>query len=273
MACCGNDWTRTGKPMTDHPQPETAAATAPASDAPARTPVIEAVNLRKEYDGGDVVALKGANISIYAGEFVAVMGPSGSGKSTLLHLLGTLDSPSGGCVKILGQDVAAVRDKHLLRARTIGFIFQLHNLIPSLPLVDNVMVPMVPLRLPAKQKRDRATKALDGVGLSHRTSHTPGKVSGGERQRAAFARALVNDPQIILADEPTGNVDTATGDKLLDLLISIKNTRGTTLVIVTHNPELAVKADRVVIIRDGELTEFPADRIPRDWQHSNPFLS
>ncbi|MGE0434157.1 MAG: ABC transporter ATP-binding protein [Planctomycetota bacterium] len=254
--------------MTD----ETAPASIATPQTAATTPVIEAINLRKEYDGGDVIALRGANLAIHAGEFVAVMGPSGSGKSTLLHLLGTLDKPTSGQVMLLGKDVASVRDHHLLRARTIGFIFQLHNLIPSLPLLDNVMVPMVPLRMSTKAKRERATKALEGVGLGHRLSHTPGKVSGGERQRAAFARALVNDPQMILADEPTGNVDTATGEKLLDLLIRIKQERGTTLVIVTHNPELAVKADRVVIIRDGELTEFPRDRIPRDWQHSNPFL-
>ncbi len=223
--------------------------------------------------GKPLTILHPLDLSIADGEFVAVMGPSGSGKSTLLHLLGTLDNPTSGVVRILGHDASKVRDPHLLRARAIGFIFQLHNLIPSLPLVDNVMVPMVPLRLAAREKHEKALSALERVGLAHRARHTPGKVSGGERQRAAFARALVNNPQIILGDEPTGNVDTTTGERLLDLLIEIKRTRGTTLVIVTHNPELAVRADRVVIIRDGNLTEFPRDQIPRDWQHANPFLA
>lgn len=251
----------------------TVTASARSSPQPTSGPVIEAINLRKEYDNGDVVALRGANLAVQRGEFLAIMGPSGSGKSTLLHLLGTLDHPSSGTVKINGQDVAKVRQLHLLRARTIGFVFQLHNLIPSLPLIDNVMVPMVPLNMPVAEKRRRAVQALEHVGLSHRMTHTPGKVSGGERQRAAFARALVNEPDLILGDEPTGSVDSKTGDHLLDLLMQIKNERGTTLIVVTHNPEIAIKADRVVIIRDGELTEFPPEKIPRTWQPMNPFLS
>lgn len=256
-------------------QSEREAGAAPdvaTEHAAGASPVLEALGARKEYDAGEVVALKGADLAVYPGEFVCIMGPSGSGKSTLLHLLGTLDHPTAGVVRIKGKDISRVRRLHLLRAQELGFVFQLHNLVPSLTLLDNVMLPMVPLRLSAKEKRRRAAEALELVGLGHRMTHPPGKVSGGERQRAAFARALVNEPSIVLGDEPTGSVDSATGKHLLEILIRAKNERSTTLVIVTHNPELATLADRVIVIRDGELTEFPRERIPRTLAPLNPFL-
>lgn len=255
--------THVGEQQHEQAQPHEPAGT---------EPVLEALAARKEYDGGDVVALKGADLAVYPGEFVCVMGPSGSGKSTLLHLLGTLDRPSSGMVRIKGRDVAQVKRLHVLRAQELGFVFQLHNLVPSLSLLDNVMLPMVPLALPASEKRARAKQALELVGLGHRTSHPPGKVSGGERQRAAFARALVNEPAIVLGDEPTGSVDSATGKHLLEILLQSKRQHATTLVIVTHNPELATLADRVIVIHDGELREFPRERIPRTLAPLNPFL-
>lgn len=237
------------------------------------TPMLEARNLKKEYDNGDVQALKGINLSVPRGQFIAIMGPSGSGKSTLLNCLSTLDAPSSGQVMIKGVDVAKVRKLNVLRAETIGFIFQLHNLIPSLSLLDNVMIPMAALKLPSDEKRARATRALEHVGLAHRIKHVPTKVSGGERQRAAFARALVNEPEIILGDEPTGNVDSKTGAKLMGLLNRFRSEQKTTLVIVTHNPELAAEADRCITILDGELHEglpdYDTTRITRKISDHN----
>ena len=208
-------------------------------------------DLVKHYDDGQVKALDHVNLHVKKGEYLAILGPSGSGKSTLMHIIGTLDKPTSGEVLINGQNIQHIKNLHYLRAKTIGFIFQLHNLIPSLSLADNVMVPLTPLKIPLKEKKERAQAALEAVGLAHRMHHVPTKVSGGERQRTAFARALVNDPDIILGDEPTGNVDTKTGAKLLNLLLKIKEERKTTLIIVTHNPEIAYPADHEIYIRDG----------------------
>ncbi|MCD4658003.1 MAG: ABC transporter ATP-binding protein [Planctomycetes bacterium] len=213
-----------------------------------------AKDLVKHYDDGQVQALNDINLRVKKGEYLAILGPSGSGKSTLMHIISTLDRPTSGEVLINGQNTSQIKNLHFLRAKTIGFIFQLHNLIPSLTLVDNVMIPLAPLRIPLKEKKEQAQAALEAVGLEHRMHHVPTKVSGGERQRTAFARALVNDPDIILGDEPTGNVDTKTGAKLLNLLLKIKEERKTTLVIVTHNPEIAFPADHEIIIRDGIIS-------------------
>jgi len=212
---------------------------------------IIARNLVKHYDDGQVKALNGVDLLVKKGEYLAILGPSGSGKSTLMHIISTLDKPTSGEILINGQNTSKIRNLHYLRAKTIGFIFQLHNLIPSLSLVDNVMIPLTPLKISLKEKKERAQEALEAVGLEHRMHHVPTKVSGGERQRTAFARALVNNPDIILGDEPTGNVDTKTGAKLLNLLLKIKEERKTTLIIVTHNPEIAYPADHEIYIRDG----------------------
>ncbi len=216
---------------------------------------LEAYDIVKEYDDGQVKALRGVTLKVRKGEYLAITGPSGSGKSTLMHIISTLDKPTSGIVKINGQDVRKLKKLNYLRAKTVGFIFQLHNLIPSLSLLDNVMIPLAPLKIPTNEKRERAIKALEAVGLSHRMRHVPPKVSGGERQRAAFARALVNNPEIILGDEPTGNVDTKTGDMLLELLLQIKEKNNTTLIIVTHNLEIAELAEHQIFIQDGQIKE------------------
>ena len=216
---------------------------------------IEACDIVKEFDDGQVRALQGVSMQVKHGEYLAITGPSGSGKSTLMHIISTLDKPTSGIVKINGQDVKKIKKLNFLRARIIGFVFQLHNLIPSLSLVDNVMIPLAPLNIPNKEKRQRAFDSLEAVGLAHRASHVPPKVSGGERQRAAFARALVNKPEIILGDEPTGNVDTKTGEMLLNLLLKIKEENNTTIIIVTHNLDIAKPADHQIFIQDGKIKE------------------
>ena len=219
-------------------------------------PSIICRGLQKHYDQGQVRALDGVDLEVARGEFLAIMGPSGSGKSTLLHLLGALDVPTAGSIQILGQDLASVSDIDRLRSHTVGFVFQLHNLIPNLTLRENVAIPMFARRgVSRSRKHQRAGELLERVGLGHRADFLPVKVSGGERQRAAIARALVNDPDIILADEPTGSVDSATGGRILDLLREVQAERGTTLILITHNEELARQADRIVHLQDGRVRQ------------------
>ncbi len=233
----------------------------PAGEAPA----IACRGVEKHYEGGLVKALDGVDISIGQGEFVAIMGPSGSGKSTLLHLVGALDHPSAGAVSILGEDLAAVANLDRLRAETIGFIFQLHNLIPNLSLRENVALPMhAKAGVARRTMMDRAGDLLERVGLGHRVDFLPVKVSGGERQRAAIARGLINDPRIILADEPTGSVDSATGEIIMSLLLEIQRERGTTLVLITHNEELAARADRTIRLRDGVVEKVDTRVAPAE---------
>ncbi|RMG14494.1 MAG: ABC transporter ATP-binding protein [Planctomycetota bacterium] len=184
---------------------------------------------------------------------VAITGPSGSGKTTLLHLIGALDRPTSGRLEVLGRDLAHVRDLDALRGRELGFVFQLHYLIPNLTLRENVLLPTVPLRLPRTERRRKAAELLERVGLGHRVDFLPVKCSGGERQRAAVARALVNDPELLLADEPTGSVDSETGARILDLFSSLRDERGTTVIVITHNPEVAARCDRSLRIVDGRL--------------------
>lgn len=218
-------------------------------------PLIELADLRKEYPmpGGPVVALRGATLSIARGEYVAIMGDSGSGKSTLLYLLGLLVSPSSGSHRFEGVEVGRLSDadRARLRGRRIGFVFQSFHLVPQLTVLQNVLLGA---RYTAEDEEaaDRARRLLARVGLSHRLGHHPGELSGGEMQRTAIARALLMDPQVILADEPTGNLDARTGGEIAGLLDELHR-EGRTLVLVTHNPALAERASRRVMLADGEV--------------------
>ncbi|NTU83360.1 MAG: ABC transporter ATP-binding protein [Chloroflexales bacterium] len=200
-----------------------------------------------------VKALDGVDLKIHKGEVVAIVGPSGSGKSTLLNLIGALDRPSSGEVIVNGTPLSQVKDLDRFRGQTIGFIFQSHNLLPTLTARENVEVPMHELRLSAGKRRARALELLGLVGLAQRGDHLPNQLSGGERQRVAIARALANRPAIVLADEPTGNLDSKATADIMGLLSDLNREQGVTLVIVTHNTEVAAAAQRVITIRDGKI--------------------
>ena len=221
------------------------------------TPAVRAVGLVKVYGQGDaaVRALKGVDLGVVRGEFLAIMGPSGCGKSTLLHLLGGLDTPTEGQVVVGDVGFAGLSDKDLtlLRRRRMGFVFQFFNLLPTLSAEENVALPLMLAGEPISRHRPRVAEMLALVGLSHRSGHLPQELSGGEQQRVAIARALVTGPQIVLADEPTGNLDTATGEEVLGLLRRSAEGLGQTIVMVTHDPGAASVADRVVFMRDGLL--------------------
>lgn len=222
--------------------------------------LLEARSVKRHYDGGLVKALDGVDLAVRRGEFVAIMGPSGSGKSTLLHILGALDRPTEGAVVLDGEDLSRARSLDEVRMRKVGFVFQLHNLLPDLTLAENVMLPMAPMPGDRSAKADRAYLLLEKVGLAHRANHLPVKVSGGERQRAAIARALANDPPLLLADEPTGSVDTTTGEQILALIEELRKERGVTIVLITHNEDIARRADRIVRIRDGRIERIETGR-------------
>ncbi|WP_022853119.1 ABC transporter ATP-binding protein [Thermodesulfatator atlanticus] len=232
---------------------------------------IEGVNLCKSYGKGEqrVEVLKGANIAISPGERVAIVGASGVGKTTLLHILGTLDKPEKGKVFHFGQDVFALKDEELsrFRNRKIGFVFQFHHLLPEFNALENVMLPALIAGKSLKEAERAAKEVLAGVGLSHRLSHRTSELSGGERQRVAIARALVLNPPVLLADEPTGNLDVKTADDVVNLLLHINETYATTLVIVTHNPALAAKMQRVFGLSQGKVIELPKDE-PWPWKVS-----
>ena len=222
--------------------------------------LIQVHRVTKLYQLGDttVRALDGVDLQIERGEFLAIIGPSGSGKSTLMHILGCLDTPTSGTVTIDGTEItsASAADLPLIRNRNIGFVFQFFNLLPKLNVVQNVELPMVYAGVGHAERHQRACAALAAVGLSDRLTHRPGQLSGGQAQRAAIARALVNNPKIILADEPTGNLDTQTGESILQLFRELHRA-GRTIAIVTHDAEIAAVADRQIEIRDGRI-EAPA---------------
>ncbi len=214
---------------------------------------VRTLDLVKHYEGGQIRALNGVTIDVPRGEVLCIMGPSGSGKSSFLHCVGALDVPTGGDVWLNGRSLTGERNLDAVRARQVGFIFQLNNLLPMLTSVENVEIPMMGLRRLRKDRRRRAEALLDLVGLSHRKNLIATKLSGGERQRVAIARALANEPTLILADEPTGNLDSKTGEQIMDTLLTMRRKTGATLVIVTHNPRVAWDADRVMEMRDGQL--------------------
>jgi ABC-type lipoprotein export system ATPase subunit len=218
--------------------------------------MIETRELTKLYgDGEQVRALDGVNMAIRPGEMVAVMGPSGSGKSTLLNMLGGLDRPSSGQVLVDGQDLATIRSLDLFRAQTVGFVFQLHNLLPTLTALENVEVPMRGQPIGRRARRERARELLTLVGLADRMNHLPSQLSGGQRQRVAIARALANRPRLILADEPTGNLDTAAGEELMNLLADLNLSQQTTIIVVTHDRRVARATDRILTMRDGRISD------------------
>ena len=218
--------------------------------------VIGAKNLTKIYGRGEgrVEALAGVSLAIERGEWVSVVGPSGSGKSTLMNLLGLLDRPTSGSYVVDGREVSGLRGGELAKARRelIGFVFQSYNLLPRQSARKNVELPMIYAGVRGTQRKRRAAEALEKVGLSGRASHKPPELSGGQKQRVAIARALVNRPAILLADEPTGNLDTKSGDGILDLFGEL-NADGTTLIVVTHDMDVAARADRIVEVRDGRI--------------------
>jgi len=216
--------------------------------------IVETRDLVKVYgDGVEVRALDGVSIQVRRGEMVSVMGPSGSGKSTLLHLLGALDRPTSGQVIVNGQDLATVRNLDRFRAQTVGFVFQLHNLIPTLTAEENVEVPLYEARMGPRARRKRARELLELVGLAGRERHLPNMLSGGERQRVAIARALANEPAIVLADEPTGELDSERSREIISLMHRLNHELGTTFIVVTHDPNVARQTDRILILDSGRV--------------------
>jgi putative ABC transport system ATP-binding protein len=225
-------------------------------------PLAEFRQVRKLYRvaGEEVRALDGVDLDIAEGDFVAIIGPSGSGKSTLMHLLGCLDTPTEGSIKLEGVELSKAGSNQLadIRNRKIGFVFQSFNLLPRLSVLQNVELPLIYMGSANRSRRESAMRTLEQVGIADRARHAPTQLSGGQSQRAAIARALVNDPKILLADEPTGNLDSHTGEAILELFRDL-NRKGRTVVIVTHDPKIAAQANRRIEIRDGRIVD-PARR-------------
>jgi putative ABC transport system ATP-binding protein len=227
------------------------------------TDLIRIHELTREYRMGEerILALRGVTLDIRRNEYVAIMGPSGSGKSTMMNLLGCLDTPTGGEYWLNGQEVSRLSDDELARVRNqeIGFVFQTFNLLPRATALHNVELPLVYAGIRARERRDRAAAALARVGLENRMDHRPNELSGGQRQRVAIARALVNDPSILLADEPTGNLDSVTSEEIMRVFAGL-HAAGQTVIMVTHEPDIAAHAERVVVLRDGRVE---SDRLTR----------
>ena len=217
--------------------------------------IIEIKNLKKSYEDGHIKALNGIDLTIEEGEFVSIIGPSGSGKSTLLNMLGALDLPDSGSINVAGYDLLSNTKLNEFRGDKLGFIFQLHNLIPNISVVENVEIPMFTKDWSSKHMRERALTLLDIVGLKDKAKQMPNKLSGGERQRVAIARALANEPSIILADEPTGSLDSKTSNKILKQLTKLHKEENVTLIVVTHDMNVARLADRVIEVLDGKIID------------------
>jgi ABC-type lipoprotein export system ATPase subunit len=236
-------------------------------------PLVETQDLVRVYgDGEQIRALDGVSLKIYQGELVTVMGPSGSGKSTLLNMIGALDRPTSGLVLINGIDLGSVRDKDSFRAQTVGFVFQLHNLIPTLTARENIEVPMMG-QVSLGDRRRRSKELLQLVGLGDRMRHLPNQLSGGQRQRVAVARSLANNPSLVLADEPTGSLDTEAGRALMGLLHEINQSQSTTFIVVTHDPAVARQTNRVLVMEDGKIERedvigSPIEEDLKMWRHS-----
>lgn len=223
--------------------------------------IVEIRDLYKSYEDGKIKALNGVNLTINEGEFVSIIGPSGSGKSTLLNMLGALDVPDSGSIRVAGEDLVASKKLNEFRATSIGFVFQLHNLIPNISVRENIEIPMYTQGLSSGEMKNKALKLLDDVGLKDKADIMPNKLSGGERQRVAIARALANDPSIILADEPTGSLDSKTSTRILRQLIDLHEHKNVTLIIVTHDMDVAKLADRVIEVLDGEIISAGDDSL------------
>jgi putative ABC transport system ATP-binding protein len=228
----------------------------PQRDAGQSPPMVQVTDLTKIYREGAAESIHACDtitFDVAAAEVVALCGPSGSGKSTLLYLIGGLDAADSGRIVIDGQDITSLNGRRLAAyRRRVGFVFQRFHLLPTLTAADNVVAPLLPFRTPFR-KRDKAERLLAAVGLAGREQAVPAKLSGGQQQRVAIARALVNDPALVLADEPTGNLDSATGQEIVDLLFSLRDQYGTTLMIATHDQDLAARCDRVIQLRDGKI--------------------
>ncbi|MFL7892099.1 MAG: ABC transporter ATP-binding protein, partial [Anaerolineales bacterium] len=215
--------------------------------------LVETRNLTRIYgDGEQIRALDNVNLCVETGELVTVMGPSGSGKSTLLNMIGALDKPTSGEVLINGEDLTKIKNKDHFRARTVGFMFQLHNLIPTLTARENVEIPMMG-QLGLRERWKRSAELLELVGLGDRMNHLPNQLSGGQRQRVAVARSLANRPQLVLADEPTGSLDSSAGQSLMGLLRDLNQSQGTTFIVVTHDQAVARQPNRVLVMEDGRI--------------------
>jgi lipoprotein-releasing system ATP-binding protein len=217
--------------------------------------LVQIENLQKSFEHmrSTLTVLRGIDLNIYAGQILAIVGPSGAGKSTLLHCIGTLDLPSSGRIRLGSEELTTMSSSRLaaVRNRDIGFVFQFHHLLPEFTALENIMIPGLIQGRSRKEMEKRAGALLEEVGLAHRGTHRPGELSGGEQQRVAVARALALDPKLVLADEPTGNLDTATSDAIHDLFFQINREHGTTIIVVTHNPAFAERMPRVVRMKDG----------------------
>jgi ABC-type lipoprotein export system ATPase subunit len=222
-------------------------------ESAAHMQLLSVVNVSRTYDDGAVQALRNVSLDIRAGEYLAITGPSGSGKSTLLHLLGALDEPTSGDILFEGKSLRTLPDLDRFRASKLGFVFQTFYLLPTLTAIENVQIPMFESSLSSRERVKKAGELLALVDMTHREKHLPAKLSVGERQRVAIARALANDPKLLLADEPTGNLDTASGKIVLDWFDRLHHERRLTLVIITHDSEVAARAERSLLIRDGQL--------------------
>jgi lipoprotein-releasing system ATP-binding protein len=234
--------------------------------------IIEDLRKSFEHMGQTLHVLKGIDLNIYPGQVLSIVGPSGAGKSTLLHCIGTLDLPNSGRIRLAGEELTTMSGSRLaaIRNREIGFVFQFHHLLPEFDALENVMMPGLIQGRPRREMEKRAKALLEEVGLGHRATHRPGELSGGEQQRVAVARALVLGPKLLLADEPTGNLDSATGDAVHDLFFQINKEHGTTIVVVTHNPGFAESMPRVVRMKDGKVEMDDVGRGSRTREETAP---